>query len=418
MMNINNWLQNVLSNDKIYRQILFIIILLSGITYLCMIILILLDLVPTLVGSHKFGIGADFENYFASANAFLNGGDMYSKGYVYPPLTILFYLPLAYLSFNQGWLLMAATNFILLILTTALLIKILRHYNVTLTKSQKILLSFAIFFFYPTTSNFISGQASIAIIFLITAFYYYFIVAKDGDMGASISLGIATILKIFPFALIILPLIRRRQRFVTIYLSILVSTCVISVLLLGVPIHIRFLESLARFQEITPWYQVSLSRIFLGLPNLFNVSESVQHALSVAWRIFRGVFVFLILLYLSAVTVFKGKRSFTSEEEILIFSLILALVIALPDQTSLYYSIFLIPSYVLYIFVLKLSNFEKTLLAISLILFSFPVHALYLSKIIGGVFALLLETTTPAVYASLIFLALTLYKLVKTEEMC
>lgn len=413
---INNLISNVLHNDKTYRKCLFIIVILSGITYLLMYTLLFLGIFPLIIWSGTLTIGVDFHVYMNSAIAFLNGEDPYRYGFKYFPLTILFYVPFTQLSFNHALFLMGLITFFLLIVTSNFTIRILQHYNVILSKFEKILLFFAIFLFYPVTSN-VYGQANIVILCSLTTFYY-FIVIKNGNIRASMSLWVATILKMFPLALIYIPILQRKWKFIIAYLSMLSASCIASVLLLGIPIHVRYIETFFEFQKIYPthYYNASLSSIFLGLAEFFNTSESVQNTLGIAWLIIRIIFVLLILSYLYMLKVKKIIIFPSKDWEILTFSLILALVIAIPDFSWFYYAMFLVPSYILYIFVLRLNSFEKSLVAISLILFSFPMHAVYISKIIGGPLASLICTTGLGAYGSLVFLSLTVYKIVRIKK--
>lgn len=415
---INNLISNVLHNDKTYRKCLFIVVILSGITYLLMNTLILLDIFPFMIHSGTHRIAPDFQIYMESARAFLNGENPYQYGFFYFPLTILFYVPFTQLSLNYAILLIGLINFFLLIVTTIFVIRILQHYNVTLSEFEQILLFFAIYLFYPVTASVTFGQANTAILCSLTIFYYYLIVTKKGNLWASTSLWVATILKVFPLALIYIAILRRKWKFTMMYLSTLSVTCIASVLLLGIPIHIRYIEAFLGFQKINPHCpgNASLSAIFFGLIEFFNPSESVQNTLGIAWLIIRIIFVLLILSYFYMLKVKKIVIFSSKEWEILTFSLILALVIAISNVSWFYYAMFLVPSYILYIFVLKLNSFERLLIAISLILFSFPVHAMYISRIIGGPLASLIYTTSLGTYGSLLFLSLTLYRIVRIKK--
>ncbi len=414
---INNLISNVLYNDKTYRKCLFILVILSGITYLLMYTLIFLGIFPLIIRSGTLTIAVDFRIYMDSAIAFLNGEDPYRYGFKYFPLTILFYVPFTQLNFIHALLLMGLITFFLLIVTSNFIIRILQHYNVTLSGFEKILLFFAIFLFYPITSN-VYGQANIVILCSLTTFYY-FIVIKNGNIRASISLWVATILKMFPLALIYISILQRKWKFIIAYLSILSVTCIASILLLGTSIHVRYIETFFEFQKIDPSYyynSASLSSIFFGLTEFFNTSESIQNTLGIAWLIIRIIFVLLILSYLYMLKVKKIIIFPSKDWEILTFSLILALAIAIPNFNWFNYAMFLVPSYILYIFALRLNSFEKSLVAISLIFFTFPMHATYISKIIGGPLASLIYTTGFATYGSLLFLSLTVYKIIKLKK--
>jgi len=102
-----------------------------------------------------------------------------NTGFYYPPLSLLLFLPLAYLSFEQACFIIAISNIFLLILTTLLMSKILQYYNILLSKTELLFVFVAIFLFYPVSTSFTAGQINILIIFLITLFYYYIFIKEE-----------------------------------------------------------------------------------------------------------------------------------------------------------------------------------------------------------------------------------------------
>jgi hypothetical protein len=423
VLETKNLIFNALRNDKKYQLTIFILTSISGILYWSGLLVMFYSHFLSPIGGQVHILDVDFRMYHNAAKIFLSGGDFYDHtGFLYPPLALLTYLPFANLNFNQAYFLMTLINFFLIIGTIIFLSKILRHYNISLFTSEKILLFFAIFLFYPVASCFYRGQMSILISFLITIFYYQVLMNKD--ISAGITLIFATILKVFPLSLMFFGIFLRKIKFVMSSLLTLIVCCIVSFFLFGIPTHIRFIETLKTHEHSmsslssfsSNYFNASVSGIFFRLFGLFNTSESFQDIFIIVWTIIRITFVVLILFYLYRSS--KNEKLFNSKEwRILIFSLILVLTLSLPDRGSASYAIFLIVPYVLYIFVLNLDATEKLVLLISLILFSFHTHAIYLSNfIIGGQIATIIYIISPAMCANLLFLFLTLYKIKNTRS--
>jgi len=385
--------------EKHYKKLLFSIVALSGVSYLVAYILIYFNILPPVIQSSGLQLGYDFQIYMNSAKAFLTGGDPYALAYKYAPITLLFYIPFTYLKYNLAITLMTALNLVLIGFTTCFVLKILEHYKIRLSELNKALLLFAILFFYPVTSN-MYGQANIIILLAFTLFYYFTIV-QPNNLKAGTALVIASILKVFPVALLFFSLQRRKKQLISV---VLVSSILsaISIALLGWKIHANFIRAVLAFpvkNPISP-LNASISSIYYKAASLLNVSADLS------WQILSAV------LLLSCLYLIYTKRSRTKEWEILSFSLMIILLIALPGFSWTYYAMFLIPSFVLYAYVLKLTSMEKAVLAFALLCFAFPMHALYAGKFIGlGLF----NEVSLASYGSLAFLGLTFHKLLMLE---
>jgi len=413
-------LDKLREKNKLNKYLLLaIVIALSGILYWCVYFMILFHLLPPIDGRIQ-QLGGDFYIYYNAAKIFLSGGDIYNNtGFVYPPLAIVLYLPFANLNFNQAFVLMSLLNLFIFAVTILFIIKILHHYNVILSIPKKILLFFVIFLFYPVCSSFCRGQINILILFLITIFYYQILMNKN--LSAGISLTIATILKIFPASLVFLGFFLRKIKIVVSYLLTFIACCLISAFLFGIHTNIRFIETVRGFSApptfgfASRYFDGSASGMFFKLFGVFNTSESFQEVFVIIWTIVRIIFVLFVLFYLYKIS--KNEKLLNSKEwEILIFSLMISLTLVLPNYSSAGYAMFLIVPYVLYFFVLHLSDIEELLLLISLILFSYHTHAIYSSTIIGGQIATLIYIISPAMCANILFLFLTLRKITKIKN--
>lgn len=409
-------LLDIFSNDKYFRLSLFIIIFIITSSYFLFRFSILHR------GYEELFPGFDFSVYYNAAKAFLNNVDVYPH-YLYPPLSIIFIIPFAYLHFDQAFLLMCLLNLLALFAISFLILKILYHYNISLSFWEKSLLPFAIFAFFPVTNSFYGGQINIIILLLVTLFYYFFI--KNRNLYANLSLSLATIIKVWPLILIIFYLLKGKKKFAATFLSMLSISFIISILLFGIHSHIRFIETLMKFQRGSttyPYLSLSLSSMFLRFFEFFNIPY--QDAFSIIFTIFKIILIIMILYYLHVIS-FDGKYYTSNDWEILVFSLMITLTLVFSNMTWYYYGTFLVLPYILCIYVLNLNGVEKILISASIILFSlYPLFTpsgvnLVLTMFGLGNFKLYytyVYTLSPLVYGPLLFLGFILYKLSRSRK--
>ena len=352
-------LLGVFSNDKYFRLSLFIVIFIITSSFFLFRFLILHR------GYEEVFSAFDFIVYYNAAKAFLNNVDVYPE-YKYLPLSIIFVIPFAYLNFDQAFLLMCLLNLLSLFVISFLIVRILYHYNISLTFWEKSLLPFAIFVFFPVTKSFYGGQINIIILLLVTLFYYFLI--KNRNLSANLSLLLATVIKVWPLILIIFCLFQRKKKFATTFLSMLSLSFIISILLFGTHSHIRFIETLMEFQRgSTTYLNISLSSMFLRFFEFFDIPH--KDIFIVIFTIFKIFLIILILYYLHVIS-FDGKYQTSNDWEILVFSLVITLALVFSNMTWYYYGTFLVLPYMLCIYVLKLNGVEKILISASIILFS------------------------------------------------
>lgn len=403
-----------ISNDKYFRLSLFIIIFIITSSYFLFRFSILHR------GYEEFFPGFDFTVFYNAAKAFLNNAEVYPE-YKYPPLSIIFVIPFAYLHFDQAFLLMCLLNLLSIFVISFLILKILYHYNTYLSFWEKSLLPFAIFVFFPVTKSFYGGQINIIILLLVTLFYYFFI--KNRNLYANLSLLLATIIKVWPLILIVFCLFKGKKKFVATFISMLSISSIISILLFGMHSHIRFIETLMEFQRgSTTYLNISLSSMFLRFFEFFNIPH--QDVFSIIFTIFKIFLIILILYYLYVIS-FNG-RLFTSKDwEILVFSLMITLTLVFSNMTWYYYGTFLVLPYILCIYVLNLNGVEKLLISASIILFS--LYPLFIPSGVNLVLTMIgldnfklyytyVYTLSPLVYGPLLFLGFILYKLSRSRK--
>jgi hypothetical protein len=247
--------------------------------------------------------------------------------------------------------------------------------------------------------------------------FYYFLCVKDKNLYAGLSLVVATLFKIFPAALLLFAAFKRRFKFILAFLLILALFGVLSILLLGVPAHVYFIEFLADWQGGKAMgSNAAISGIIYNSLEFFNIPGTAQNIINITWIVIRLAFVLLILGYLYPLFRTRGEAFRNNEWSILSFSLFSVLMVSLPNHAWVYYASCLVLPFLLFIFCLKLTPSEKILLALSLAFFSFNTHIETMAAMIGGVFSSLVYLVHPGVIGNLLFLALVLVKIVRLQR--
>ncbi|HEC87182.1 MAG TPA: DUF2029 domain-containing protein [Thermoplasmatales archaeon] len=403
-----------------FKVIIFIIIFLSGIILWYFRFLMLLGLFKNPHGENIwFG---DFHVYYNAASLYLNGGQVYSNtGYFYPPLSLILFLPVAHLSFEQACLLMGIFNLLLLISIPLVISRILQHYGTQLSKVELFLIFLAIFLFYPVSTSFIAGQINILTLFLIIAFYYYLFV-WDKKIVASLFLGIATMIKVWPVILVFLNFVTKRaEGFFARYCSIMVILSLMSLGLFGIHLHFDFLKAFLDFQSIpfVPSDEVlhpkdaldtnaSPFNSIFKLLSLFEVNNLCDFQIIFGFKL---IFVVFILYYFHKLHKLSRNNN-NYELDILAFTFLIISVLIISNRTWIYYTSFLVLSFMLAIYVLKLNVLEKSLLATTIALLSFQQYIVTLSNMTGGIIKSAVYIASPTTYAYLIFLTPPLTRLI------
>jgi len=367
----------------------------------------------------------DFSAYYNAVKLYLSGEDIYGNtGFFYPPLSLLLFLPIGYLSFEQACSLMAIFNVFMLISITLLISRILQYYGILLSKTEVSLIFVATFLFYPISTSFTAGQINILILFLITLFYYCLFV-KEKKTIASIFLSIATIIKLWPFVLMLLNFVAQKTRGLFARYCLAFGTLFfISLALFGTSMHIDFLNKLMDFQSISLRMHdevlhptdaldtnASLSNSIFKLLSIFGASNFYLSQLLSGLKL---IFIFLVLYYLHKLSIEKFSSRY--EWDILTFTSLIILVFIASNITWIYYGSFLVLSYMLLIFVIKLNIVEKNLLMGSIALFSAQQYVVSLSNMLGGTIQTMVYIASPSTYAYLLFLFLIFYMIKRRKE--
>ena len=409
-------LAKLLLDDKRYRWFLYGMVLLGGISFLLMFYLIWLGIFSGLVPNMHATPGRDFYALYHRAVAF-SGGEVID--FIYFPLTIFYYLPLTHLSFYQAFFLITLLNLLMALVIATLATKILGYYHIKLPRAGKWLIFLAYIFFCPVTASLNSANVNtLAACFI--AMFFYFLCVRNRNVYAGLSLVVATLFKIFPAALLLFAVVQRRFKFILAFLLMLALCCGISVLLLGVPAHVDWVESLLFTGQggarLTASANSAISGIVYKSLELFNIQGTAWNIINISWLFIRMAFVLSILGYLYPLYR-KGREALRDTEwSILLFSLFCVMMVALPNRAWVYYTSCLVLPFILCILCLKLSPLEKTLLALSLAFFSFNIHIHNISRHMGGVFYSLVYLVHPSVMGNLLFLAFVLLKMVRLKR--
>ena len=419
---------NLLINNKKYKWCIFSIIFITGILFWIYRVLVLTSIIPGLrEGSYWCW---DFRVYYDAVNLYLNNNNIYGKcGYLYPPLVIVFLLPINYLTFSNACLSMALLNIFLLVSTTIIISKILQYYGISLSNINKILIFTCIVLFYPVSFSLDAGQMDILILFLLTLFYYYIFV-KRNTTAASIFLGIATVIKIWPIILVFLSNCREKAKGLAIkYFSVIGFLAGVSILIFGVPMHIKFLSTLTEYQEIRRYSSTdifgcsdalaggdaSISNTIYKLLGIFDLSTIFYDLFDIFFKIGKIIFILCIFYYLYKLS--RNRETFVSKEgDILAFSLLIISVLIIANPVHEKYITYLVLPYILFLFVLELSIAEKLILFSSMILCSFQEYITFFANICGGMIRTLVYIASPSTIVYLLFFVLVLYRVIKAKR--
>lgn len=388
----------------------------GGISFLIMFYLVWLGAFEGLLPSGIAIPGSDFRIAYNAATRFTQVGSVSEAGYPYFPLVIFYHLLFSHLSFYPAFFAVTLWNLLLALVAAALATKILGYYNIRLPIGGKWLIFSAIIFFCPVTASLNGGNVN-TLVFCFVTMFYYFLCVKDKSLYAGLSLVVATLFKIFPAALLLFAALKRKFKFILAFLSILTLVCVLSVLLLGIPAHVHFVESVVDFQGAKAIGSNSaISGMIYNSLEFFNIQGTAHNIINITWIFIRLAFVLLIFGYLLWLSRTRGEDFRGKEWSILLFSLFSVLMVSLTNHSWVYYTSCLVLPFLLFVFCLKLTLSERVLLALSIAFFSFNIHIETMAAVIGGVFPSLVYLVHPSVIGNLLFLALVLLKIARLHQ--
>ncbi len=232
------------------------------ITLIPLLYLNLLSSVLDDLGRKEWG-GADFTAYYTAARLVRVGRSPYDEAafgaeaqslgfrndrpYIYPPLLAIGVTPLTLLPPRQ-----AATVWFLLNVTLLGLSSILvaRTLGLQTQKLAVVSLSLAVLTFYPAVFSIFVGQANVLLLGLLALAWYG--TKRGSDTLAGVTIGAASLIKVFPFCLALYFLWKGRYRsFLSAVAAIVVLTG-FSIAVVGLEPHLTFVESILPTQVVKP----------------------------------------------------------------------------------------------------------------------------------------------------------------------
>lgn len=407
----------VLMEDSKYKLAIFSIILLSGLVLWYFRLLLLFEHDISDFNSSFFWFVDLRHSYYPAAQAIVVGDDIYTH-YAYPPLSILLFIPLAYLSLGQAYTLWTVLNVLMLVATIVIISRILHHYGARVSKTELSLIFVATFLFYPVSITITLGQINILVLFLIALFYYYLFIHRKKTI-ASIFLSLATVIKVWPFILVVLSFITQKTKGLFVrYCLVFGFLCIISLVLFGISMHIDFLNYLVAHQTMhMPMPEEVFSPKDAWVPDV-SIFTTVSKLLSISGvgnlyfpQILLGLKIILILTALYHL--YKQRRgdkySSHPDGDILPFTFVIILLLVVSNNSWHHYGSFLVLSSVLLVFAVKLDMVEKALFMGFIALFSAQQYVVQLANILGGAIKSVVYVANPATYAYLLFLFLIYY---------
>jgi len=235
--------------------------------------------------------GADFTAYYTAAKLIRNGispydeaafgGEAQSLGfrndrpYIYMPPLAISLIPLTLLPPREAATVWFTANVVLLVMSTLLMVRTLGIEN---HKIAVVALLLAVLTFYPAVFSIFVGQANVLLLALVTLTWH---LAKRGsDELAGISIAAASLVKIFPFCIVLYFLWKGRYRFFVCALSALVILTAFGVATVGLEPHVTYVSSVLPTQLVKPHpLNQSLSSF------LYRAIEPDQPRDLVLWRV-------------------------------------------------------------------------------------------------------------------------------------
>lgn len=410
----------LLTDNNFYRWFLFFLVLAGGTTFLAVFLLVWTGPLRFLFPDPLYFPGRDFKLHYDIAVAFLNGQDPALLNFQFFPLTIFYLLPFSYLVFSQAFMVITVWN-LLLALTLALVAdRVLKHYHVNLPSGTVWLFFLAYVFFCPVTAEITSANVN-TLVACSTALFYYFLFVKRRNVWAALCLAVATLFKIFPAFLVLMAFLDRRYKFVLAFITVMALSVAASILLLGFPAHLNWLDFLSSVHQggaaLTFGHNATITAILYKTMQFLGINGTETNpAVNVAWLAFRSALVVLLLCYL--VPIFRKNLDDMERNRwtIVSFSLLSVLMISLPNAAWSYYASCLVLPFILCLYCLELNMLDRILIALSVAFFSFNTHIDNLASFTGGALGTLFHLLHPAAIGNLLFMAFTLVYMARLKR--
>lgn len=367
-------LKLLLEDDRSYRLVLALIVIGSGTAAWAYHLYFRL---PDLYDVPSWGF-YDLRTYVRSGDAYLDGRDIYHVGYMYTPVSVFAFLPLAVLPFTVAVWALSVANLAFIILTSWFLARIFSFYGIVLSKLEFSVLIASVFFFRPVMHTFVAGQVNVAIMLLTTVGFYY-LFCRERPWRAATVFFIAFAIKLWPLSMFLLGFQGGiKSRFLGASLVLVGGFTLISFAVFDLDTHRTFLEEMRRRQTESqafyndgfnffnpevdlPDWNSSVYGLFARILTLL-VSSDAMRSLPQIWTasmvlLSAGI---LGLLYLG------NTKTDQARFTILAFSMMTILPLVVSRMNLTYYGAFLVPCLALLVAVVRLTWQERLILLLAI----------------------------------------------------
>lgn len=298
----------------------------------------------------------DFQAFYGSVKLFLNGNNIYTsipldqigevskevmnlRGWktlypnLNPPLLTLILLPFGILDYQTAYIIWSMFSLICGFISVFIITKALFQGD---NINGSIQIAILLLIFYPTFSTIILGQVSMMLLLLLVVSWISFRSGRNALAG--IFLGIALGLKLFTGLFLLLVIFRQKWKLLLWYIGTYITINLISVIIFKVETYQAYINIL----RSVSWHAASwngsvfgfISRLFgeSGYNSIFNRPE-LSFSISVA---------FSLLLFSLCIWIIHLSRKSLLNDEDLLFSLTLILMLLFSPLGWMYYFVLLI----------------------------------------------------------------------------
>lgn len=327
-------------------------------------------------------IAWDFIAYQQAANAAVLGEsfvglqpDHGGGEYVYPPIAVLAFLPYTVLgTITSSFIVHTLFNLVMLGVLALVTIREIERLGVPLTDADRsLIIAFATISLYPLISIGL-GQID-PLIAVIIALVFITIERGRGSL-AGVLLAVATVFKLFPAALVVWPLIRRRWSATGTLLASVGIAALASILAFGFDTNRLFVEFILHERSRLVAFAEGVSPNFFAVTLIRPISAMLPDVTPVAYLIISISIVVPPLVYIY-------RRSSTRlDHHIAYLATLIAVLIALPS-TNLNHFIYLYFPLVVLLYTLT-DGRAKRLLAAGTIVLLIPVQPTIIAVTLGA----------------------------------
>ncbi|MFH0863682.1 MAG: glycosyltransferase family 87 protein [Candidatus Gottesmanbacteria bacterium] len=288
-------------------------------------------------------IAPDFSVFYYGAKDLILGSNPYQNdklftGINYPPLTLLFYMPLTLLSYNFAQFIWLMITLICLLGSIFLSLKILKI-KITI-KYFLLVLSLSVLAF-PIKFTFGMGQSNILALFLLLLSFYNW--KKDKNIIGGIMLGICISIKPILGFFLLFFVIYKAKKLIIISLLTLSFFIMISIVYRGIDLYQYYI-----WQIIPPLLNPGGREVYYNQGLMAFIS---RHVLIPTIRISLNFFASLLLITISLIGIYKNNKSNIA------FAIFFPMVLLLDTLSWQHHFVWLLfPFIIIYNYIIKMQN--------------------------------------------------------------